>query len=43
MTAKDFFVDSRAHFATQEEILKDRAKAEAFHEAIFNNPEVFQP
>ena len=40
MTAKDFYVDGRAHFATQEEILKDVTKIQMYTEVVLRNVEV---
>ena len=41
-TSKDYYVDSYAHFAIHEEMLKDRARTDAYEQAISRSASLFR-
>ncbi|CAF4594297.1 unnamed protein product [Rotaria socialis] len=42
MTSKDYYLDSTAHFAVHEELLKDEIRTKTFRNAIINNRHLFK-
>jgi len=42
MTSKEFYLDSAAHFAVHEELLKDEIRTKTFRTAIMNNRHLFK-
>lgn len=42
MTSKDYYLDSNAHFAVHEELLKDEIRTKTFRNAIINNRHLFK-
>jgi uncharacterized lipoprotein YajG len=42
MTSKEYYLDSTAHFAVHEELLKDEIRTKTFRNAIINNRHLFK-
>lgn len=42
MTSKEYYLDSSAHFAVHEELLKDEIRTKTFRNAIMNNRQLFK-
>ncbi|CAF3372084.1 unnamed protein product [Rotaria sp. Silwood1] len=42
MTSKEYYLDSSAHFAVHEELLKDEIRTKTFRNAIINNRHLFK-
>ena len=42
MTSADYYFDSYAHFGIHEQMLKDRARTDAYRDSIYKNKHLFK-